>query len=255
MSDNHGAGIKTFSSGFGFGDYDETRFATMVADRYDTDHKVFTFDSNLLASMGDLAWYYGEPFADSSALVTYALSRETRRSVTVALTGDGADETLLGYARYFNFGEMRRSKPPRGARRLGELYLPAPRGEDEKVAATDAYGFMLERFREGQKLAGYGTAMLPHLGHCSYERLLPYFMDLMPEETAARSPVDLSADAAQRDRRLPRADTRAERRERRTYWNWLRKEIWTPRGKVSPSRLEALADERAQSKLHLVIKT
>lgn len=186
MSDNHGAGIKTFSSGFGFGDYDETRFATMVADRYATDHKVFTFDSNLLASMGDLAWYYGEPFADSSALVTYALSRETRRSVTVALTGDGADETLLGYARYFTYGDMRRGKPPRGARRLGELYLPAPRGEDAKVAATDAYGFMLERFREGQKLAGYGTAMLPHLGHCSYERLLPYFRDLMPEETAAR---------------------------------------------------------------------
>src|SRR5262249_4563759 len=153
MSSSHGAGIKTFSSGFGFGDYDETRYATMVADRYQTHHNVFTFDSNLLASMGDLAWYYGEPFSDSSALVTYALSRETRRHVTVALTGDGADETLLGYERYFNYGDMRRSKPPRGARRIGELYVAPPRGDDARLSATDGYGFMLERFREGHKLA------------------------------------------------------------------------------------------------------
>ncbi len=187
MSSSHGAGIKTFSSGFGFGDYDETRFATMVADRYRTDHKVFTFDSNLLASMGDLAWHYGEPFSDSSALVTFALSRETRRSVTVALTGDGADETLLGYARYFAYGDMRRSKPPRGARRIGELYIAPRRGDETRRVAADGYGFMLERFREGQKLVGYGLAMLPYLGYCSYEKLLPHFAeDVMPEEAAAR---------------------------------------------------------------------
>jgi asparagine synthase (glutamine-hydrolysing) len=187
MSSTHGAGIKTFSSGFGFGDYDETRYATMVADRYKTDHKVFTFDSGLLSSMGDLAWYYGEPFSDSSALVTYALSRETRRSVTVALTGDGADETLLGYARYFAYGDMRRSVPPRGARRIGELYNAPPKGNEAGRVAADGYGFMLERFREGHKLVGSGLAMLPHLGNCSYERLLPYYAgDVMPEEMAAR---------------------------------------------------------------------
>ncbi len=187
MSSSHGAGIKTFSSGFGFDNYDETRFATMVADRYGTDHKVFTFDSQLLSSMADLAWYYGEPFSDSSALVTYALSRETRRSVTVALTGDGADETLLGYARYFTYGDMRRANPPRGGRRIGDLYLPPPKVEENHLAATDGYGFMLERFREPQKLAGYGLAMLPYLGYCSYERLLPYYTPgVIPEEAAAR---------------------------------------------------------------------
>lgn len=187
MSSSHGAGIKTFSSGFGFGDYDETRYATMVAERYNTDHNVFTFDSGLLSSLGDLAWHYGEPFSDSSALVTYALSRETRRSVTVALTGDGADETLLGYARYFTYGDMRRSMPPRGARRIGALYLTPPAGDDVGRTAADGYGFMLERFREGHKLAGSGIAMLPYLGNCSYERLLPYYPgDLMPEEMAAR---------------------------------------------------------------------
>ena len=77
-------------------------------------------------SMAELAWHYGEPFADSSALVTYALSRETRQAVTVALTGDGADETLLGYARYFRYGAMRRRTPPEGARRLAGLYRGSP---------------------------------------------------------------------------------------------------------------------------------
>ena len=187
MSSSHGAGIKTFSSGFGFGDYDETRYATMVAERYRTHHSVFTFDSNLLATMGDLSWYYGEPFADSSALVTYALSRETRRHVTVALTGDGADETLLGYLRYFNFGDRRRRNPPRGGRRLPDLYQGHPRGIDRnKVGAVDGYGYMLERFREEHKLQGYGVTMLAHIGHCSYDRLLPYHHDLEPEEMAAR---------------------------------------------------------------------
>src|SRR5262249_27538907 len=132
-----------------------------------------------------LAWYYGEPLSDSSALVTYALSRETRRSVTVALTGDGADETLLGYARYFKYGDFRRSNPPRRGRRIGDLYLPA-NGGNERIGASDVYGYILERFREGHKLAGYGIAMLPYIGYCSYDRLLPYYADLMPEEVAAR---------------------------------------------------------------------
>ncbi|WP_395714135.1 asparagine synthase (glutamine-hydrolyzing) [Reyranella sp.] len=187
MSSSHGAGIKTFSSGFGFGDYDETRYATRVAERYNTDHNVFIFDSGLLSTLGDLAWHYGEPFSDSSALVTYALSRETRRSVTVALTGDGADETLLGYARYFAYGDMRRSIPPRGARRIEGLYVSPPGSNEAGRTAADGYGYLLERFREGHKLAGSGLAMLPYLGNCSYERLIPYYSgDMMPEEMAAR---------------------------------------------------------------------
>ena len=122
MAKSHNKAIETFSSGFGFAGYDETNFATLVAERYHTSHHPFTFGTELIGSMADLAWFYGEPFSDSSALVTYALSRETRQSVTVALTGDGADENLLGYARYFRYGVMRRKTPPEGGRRLAELY-------------------------------------------------------------------------------------------------------------------------------------
>ena len=116
IAPTHKAGLKTFSSGFGIQDYDETRFAETVAERYGTDHHAFTFGEGIIGSAAELAWYYGEPFADSSALVTHALSRETRRRVTVALTGDGADETLLGYGRYLRYGAMRRRRPPEGGR-------------------------------------------------------------------------------------------------------------------------------------------
>src|SRR6266404_4968945 len=191
MSGSHGAGIKTFSAGFGFGDYDETRYATMVAERYQTDHKVFTFDSKLLGSMSDLAWHYDEPFSDSSALVTYALSRETRRSVTVALTGDGADETLLGYARYFNYGDMRTQTPPQGGGRLPELYTSCRQDADPRRSASDAYGYLMETFRESHKRVGYDLAMLPYLDRCSYGRLLPHVVEgLTPEEQAGR--IDLA---------------------------------------------------------------
>ncbi len=188
MAQSHGDAIETFSSGFGFGDYDETRFATMVAERYKTNHHVFTYGSEVIGSMAKLAWNYGEPFSDSSALVTYALSRETRGSVTVALTGDGADENLLGYARYFRYGQMRRRVPPEGDRRLAELYEIPP--HDSRRSASDAYGYLMETFREGHKLVGYDLAMLPYLDRCSYDRLLPYVVaGLIPEEQAGRLDV------------------------------------------------------------------
>jgi asparagine synthase (glutamine-hydrolysing) len=187
MAGSHRDGIATFSSGFGFGDYDETRYATMVAERYHTDHRMFTYGSEVLGNMAALAWHYGEPFSDSSALVTYALSRETRRSVTVALTGDGADETFLGYLRYFRYGAMRRAAPPLGGRRLGEFYSTSGDGSDDGAGAADGYGYLLETFRENHKLAGYGLAMLPYLDRCSYDRLVPYHIaGLSPEETAGR---------------------------------------------------------------------
>lgn len=189
MAPSHEGPIETFSSGFGFGDYDETRFAHMVAERYGTNHHTFTYGKEIIGGMGALAWHYGEPFADSSALVTYALSRETRQAVTVALTGDGADETLLGYARYFRYGSMVRRTPPERSRLLPELYRS--NGLDShRRAAGDAYGFLMATFRERQMLVGYDLAMLPCLDRCTYDRLAVHVVDgLTPEEQAGR--IDL----------------------------------------------------------------
>lgn len=187
MAPTHHGPIETFSSGFGFGDYDETRYATMVAERYRTNHHVFTYDKRIVSSVGKLAWHYDEPFADSSALVTYALARETRQVVTVALTGDGADETLLGYARYFRFGaQMSRNA---GGRQLPDLYMPSDI-DARRRAAGDAYGYLIETFRERQKLAGYDLALLPCLDRCTYDALAVHVVDgLTREEQASR--IDL----------------------------------------------------------------
>ena len=185
MARARGGAVETFSSGFGFED-DERRFAADVAGRYGTNHRAFNFGAGVLKNMSRLAWHYDQPFSDSSALVTYALSGETRRSVTVALTGDGADENFLGYARYFRYGAMRRATPPEGARRLGELYGTSADATD----AADAYGFQLEVLRENQRLAGYDLALLPYLDRCAYDRFSPLVgTGLSHEEQAGRFDV------------------------------------------------------------------
>lgn len=92
--------VKTFSIGFDDQSFNELHYARQVAQRYATDHHEFTVTPNALAVLPELVWAYGEPYADSSALPTYYVARETRRHVTVALNGDGGDEAFAGYERY-----------------------------------------------------------------------------------------------------------------------------------------------------------
>ncbi|MFH1747348.1 MAG: asparagine synthase (glutamine-hydrolyzing) [Planctomycetota bacterium] len=92
--------IRTFSIGFTDTRYDETVFARQVADRFGTEHHQHTVTPQAREVLDTLAWHYDEPFADSSAIPTYYLSRWTRESVTVALTGDAGDECFAGYDRY-----------------------------------------------------------------------------------------------------------------------------------------------------------
>ena len=93
--------VKTFSIGFEEERFNETRYARLVADRYKTEHTEFTVKAEMADVLPALAWHYGEPYADASALPTYFVSKETRRFVTVALNGDGGDENFAGYIRYF----------------------------------------------------------------------------------------------------------------------------------------------------------
>ena len=95
-----GGAVKTFSIGFSAKEYDETRYARMVAERYGTDHEELVVEPDALAVMPRLVWHYGEPFADPSAIPTYYVSEMARRKVTVALNGDGGDEAFVGYGRY-----------------------------------------------------------------------------------------------------------------------------------------------------------
>ena len=95
-----GSTIKTCSIGFENEDVDERQYARRVADLYRTEHaeEVSTLDAAAL--IDEVARVYGEPFADSSALPTYIVSKLARARVTVALTGDGGDEIFAGYRRY-----------------------------------------------------------------------------------------------------------------------------------------------------------
>lgn len=92
--------VKTFSIGFDVDGFDETSFARQVARRYETDHHEFRVEADAISVLPRLVWHYGEPFADSSALPSFYLSELTRRHVTVALNGDGGDESFAGYERY-----------------------------------------------------------------------------------------------------------------------------------------------------------
>ncbi len=108
MAEHSNAPIKTFSIGFEEAHYSETQYARLIAERYGAEHHEFIFRPNDLTRVIEgVANAADEPFADPAALPLYELARETRQHVTVALCGDGGDETLAGYRRYVLDGWLR----------------------------------------------------------------------------------------------------------------------------------------------------
>src|SRR5499427_6053013 len=92
--------VKTFSIGFEEQDFSELHHARRVAEYVGSEHHEFIVRPDAMEVLPTLVEHYGEPFADSSAIPSYYVSRETRRYVTVALNGDGGDECFAGYERY-----------------------------------------------------------------------------------------------------------------------------------------------------------
>lgn len=122
--------LRTFSIGFADSRYDERPFAALVARRFETEHHEFVVAPRAMDVLPKLAWHYDEPFADSSAIPTWYVARQTRSAVTVALTGDAGDECFLGYDRY-RAARVAAALDwlPAGARRaLARLGRALPRG-------------------------------------------------------------------------------------------------------------------------------
>ncbi|MFA5142614.1 MAG: asparagine synthase (glutamine-hydrolyzing) [Candidatus Omnitrophota bacterium] len=94
------ARVKTFSIGFEEKAYNELSYARSVAERFGTEHHEFIVRPDAMAILPALVERYGEPYADSSCIPTYYVAKETKRYVTVALNGDGGDESFAGYERY-----------------------------------------------------------------------------------------------------------------------------------------------------------
>src|ERR1044072_405105 len=92
--------VKTFSIGFDEQDFSELHHARRVAEHVGAEHHEFIVRPNAVEILPMLVDHYGEPYADSSAVPTYYVARETRKHVTVALNGDGGDESFAGYERY-----------------------------------------------------------------------------------------------------------------------------------------------------------
>lgn len=177
--------VNTCSIAFDDPKFNESEFAQTVATRYATNHRVETVQSDDFDLIDTLARLYDEPYADSSAIPTYRVCQLARKHVTVALSGDGGDETFGGYRRYrlHLMEERMRSALPAGIRQplfglLGRVYPKAdwaPRMLRAKTTfegmsrtAVEAYfhsvsilrGPMRERLFSPalkRELAGYGA--------------------------------------------------------------------------------------------------
>ncbi len=93
--------VTTCAIGFPEKEFDELEYARIVAAKFDTRHYEQVVHPDAVGIVEKLAWHYDEPFADSSAVPTYYVSKVAREHVTVALSGDGGDENFAGYRRYY----------------------------------------------------------------------------------------------------------------------------------------------------------
>lgn len=100
MAMNSGEPVKTYTIGFEEEDLDERKYSRIVAERFGTDHHEYIVATEARDLIEKLVWHYDQPFGDVSAVPTYLVSRITRESVTVALSGDGGDELFDGYSKY-----------------------------------------------------------------------------------------------------------------------------------------------------------
>lgn len=148
----HTKHLNTFSIGYKDEPlFDETHYAQLVAKKYNTNHTVFELSNNdLYANLYDVLDYLDEPFADSSALAVSILSMHTKKHVTVALSGDGADELFAGYNKHA--AELKATSGGVKAnlvKSLHPLLKQLPKSRNSKIGNTIR---QLDKFAEGAKM-------------------------------------------------------------------------------------------------------
>ncbi|MGH9486493.1 MAG: asparagine synthase (glutamine-hydrolyzing) [Terriglobales bacterium] len=152
--------VKTFSIGFEHSDFDESPYARQVAERFGTEHCALVVNPDIEALVTQLTESLEEPFADSSMIPTYCVSKLAREHVTVALSGDGGDELFAGYDRYRI--QMQRAwldhVPRWAARGWRDGVVPhlPPRMRGRKFAYAMSLT-TLERYLEGISFVGAHT--------------------------------------------------------------------------------------------------
>jgi asparagine synthase (glutamine-hydrolysing) len=177
--------VRTFSLGFAEADFNELEHARRVASRFATDHQEIVVGPEAVEVLPQLVRHYGEPFADSSAIPTFFVSRAARRHVTVVLTGEGGDEAFAGYERH-------------RANRLAERLAVSSAGTEIEGArdpvlaeATrpmgERYARWIALFDDRTKRALYGPALRPFL-----ERPASKWIDDLVARSDARDSLDVA---------------------------------------------------------------
>ena len=147
LASKHTKLLNTFSIGYANEPhFDETAYAELVAEKYKTNHTVFKLtNDDLFGAIQSILPTLGEPFADSSAIPVNILSQRTRKQVTVALSGDGADEIFAGYNKYQAEYMMRNGSSINTlATLLGPLFKQLPKNRNS---------FIGNKIRQADKLA------------------------------------------------------------------------------------------------------
>jgi asparagine synthase (glutamine-hydrolysing) len=153
LAARHKPDLHTFSIGFRDEHFfDETEYARLVAKQLKTDHTVFSLtNDDLYAHVHGILDYMDEPFADSSAIAVYILSKETRKHATVALSGDGADEMFAGYNKHAAFYRVgNRGMKENLVSALHPLWKLLPKSRNSALGNKVR---QFHRFSEGLKLS------------------------------------------------------------------------------------------------------
>jgi asparagine synthase (glutamine-hydrolysing) len=190
--------VKTFSIGFEEQEFDELRYARLVAQRYATDHHEFVVKPKAAEVLPKLVEHYGEPFADSSAVPTFYVSKMAADQVRVALNGDGGDELFAGYPRYTALSAYALLSHVPGDGALGAALaaaagprLPARVARFLRALSADpeeSYARTVSYFAPEEKAALYGDGMRAAVdGLDSYSLLYARYREWAGADLLART--------------------------------------------------------------------
>jgi asparagine synthase (glutamine-hydrolysing) len=186
--------VKTFSIGFPEQGYSELKYARVVAKHFQTEHHEFIVKPNFIELLPKIIWHYDQPFADSSALPTYYVSKVAREHVKVALNGDGGDENFAGYLRYVAFkGSLYFSPPFQIIGKTLTLQLASLIPHIETAKARNIFRYMYRLF--------YALHERPErriiLWHCFFDNEAKYriYSDMMREKLCNNDSFNYMANA------------------------------------------------------------
>ncbi|MBC8109636.1 MAG: asparagine synthase (glutamine-hydrolyzing) [Verrucomicrobia bacterium] len=180
LAAKHTSQLNTFSIGYRDEPFfDETNYANLVAKHFKTNHTVFSLSNqDLYDNLFEMLDYIDEPFADSSALAVYILSKKVRKQVTVALSGDGADELFAGYNKHrAEFRVSNQALKEQLALQLDFLWKILPKSRNSGFTNT---------VRQLQKFTEIATLKFPD----RYWRLATYASEQETKNLLKKHPVE-----------------------------------------------------------------